>query len=151
MVTMVSESQRRPTVRVSEMLAEIAIRYNYEARVSTHGRIERGEEPIIIGPYCSISLVCDGARECQAGDAPPPPCERSERGRWESVQARGRPCAPTGVCVCVCLHIYVYVCMHAWMDGWMEGWMDGWIYVCVYHLLYIYIYVQDSSSRYDII
>ncbi|CAE7796781.1 PBL2 [Symbiodinium sp. CCMP2592] len=30
MVTMVSESQRRPTVRVSEMLAEIAIRYNYE-------------------------------------------------------------------------------------------------------------------------
>ena len=142
MVTMVSESQRRPTVRVSEMLAEIAIRYNYEARVSTHGRIERGEEPIIIGPYCSISLVCDGARECQA----PPPCERSERGRWESVQARGRPCAPTGVCVC--LHIYVYVCMqHGWMGGWRDGWMD----ICMCLPSVIYIYVQDSSSRYDII
>ena len=143
MVTMVSESQRRPTVRVSEMLAEIAIRYNYEARVSTHGRIERGEEPIIIGPYCSISLVCDGARECQA---PPPPCERSERGRWESVQARGRPCAPTGVCVST----YICICMYAaWMDGWMEGWMDGYMYV--FTICYIYIYVQDSSSRYDII
>ena len=44
MVTMVSESQRRPTVRVSEMLAEIAIRYNYEARVSTRMHVVSTQE-----------------------------------------------------------------------------------------------------------
>ena len=128
---MVSESQRRPTVRVSEMLAEIAIRYNYEARVSTHGRIERGEEPIIIGPYCSISLVCDGARECQA---PPPLRTKRERQVGKCAGAR----APVRAHGCVCVSTYICICMYAaWMDGWMEGWMDGYMYV--FTICYIYI------------